>query len=412
MADRRFWLRTILTAALVAAPVIARAQSVPPPPTGPVEDPAETAKIKWGPVFLQPNFGFKNIGLDNNVFNDPVDPKQDWTGTVNMGMMAGLRFGLARLTVRTSSDYVYYAKFKTERSIDGNTRTMFEYRHPLLRPWIAMERVKAHERGGLEIDARAGRELPAYEAGLEFRPGYRLGIRLVGKLREIKYEEEEYRGVRLDQVLNAKYDEGALQFLYEISPLSSFRVSAEMSRARFDAASIRDSDDKAIFAGIEGRRDAFIQGYIDVGYRDRTPLDQASPAYSGWVARAAAAFILWDRMHIAFGLDRDIPWSYDEAYSFYVQQGGNTYVTIKLHDRFDVIASGRYYDLDYRDVIARDAVTRTDRVYGYGGGIGFFISGYPGTRIALMAERQARESIVPDRRYDTPRFYTNIGFSF
>jgi hypothetical protein len=403
----------VVTALLLAAPAAAYAQTLPPPPSGPVEDPAETAKIRFGPVFIQPNFNIKNVGKDNNVFNDPSDPKTDWTATVNMGMLAGLRYGAMRLTVKTSSDYVYFAKYKTERSIDGNTRTQLELRTARLRPWIGMDRIKTHERAGFEIDERAGRKLPAYDAGIEWRPGFRLGTRLVAKKRKVRYEDfETFRGENLGQALDADYEEGALQLLYEISPLSSFRASAEIARTRFTHATIRDADDKALFVGIEGRNDAAIEGYIDVGWRERTPLTQTAQSYSGIVARASASFVLWDRVLVAFGGDRDIPWSFDDAYTFYVQQGGQANVTWKLHDRFEVVGTGRHYWLDYENGIASTAVARTDKIYSYGGGAGFFIRGYPGTRLGFTVERQVRESVLADRRYDTPRFYTNIGFSF
>lgn len=408
------FLRTLFLAlALAAAPASLRAQTLPPVPTGPVEDPAETAKIKLGPLFLQPNFGLRDVGRDNNVFNDPADPKSDWTATVNMGMLAGLRYGPARFTVKTDSNYIWFARERTERSIDGSTRAQLELRSERVRPWIAMERTKTHERAGLEIDARAGREMPSYDAGIEYRPGFRLGMRLVAKQREVRYQDDDaFRGQKLADVLDADYQDGALQLLYELSPLSAIRVSAEVSRARFDVATVRDADDYAVYGGIEGRRDAAVEGYIELGWRERTPLDSAAPSYSGVVARAAASFVLWDQVRISFGADRDIPWSYEDAYTFYVQQGGTTTATWRPHDRFELQATGRHYWLDYEHGLDARAVLRTDKIYSYGSGFGFFIRGYPGTRLGVTVERAVRESVLADRRYNTPRVYTNVGFSF
>ena len=408
------FLRTLsLALALVAVPASLHAQTLPPVPTGPVEDPAETAKIRLGPLFLQPNFGLRDVGRDNNVFNDPADPKSDWTATVNMGMLAGLRYGPARFTVKTDSNYIWFARERTERSIDGSTRLQLEVRSERVRPWIAMERTKTHERAGLEIDARAGREVPSYDAGIEYRPGFRLGMRLVAKQREVRYQDDDaFRGQKLADVLDAEYQDGALQVLYELSPLSAIRLSAEVSRARFDVATVRDADDYAFYGGIEGRRDAAVEGYIELGWRERTPLDSTAPSYSGVVARAAASFVLWDQVRISFGADRDIPWSYEDAYTFYVQQGGSTTATWRPHDRFELQATGRHYWLDYEQGLDARAVLRTDKVYSYGSGFGFFIRGYPGTRLGITVERAVRDSVLADRRYDTPRVYTNVGFSF
>ena len=402
-----------MVAALLASPAALRAQSLPPPPTGPVTDPAETAKVKIGPLFMQPAFSLRNIGLENNVFNEPADPKKDWTATVNMGMLAGLRYGPGRLTVKTSTDYIYFAKYATERSIDGATRVQAEIRTDRLRTWLGMDRAKTHERAGLEIDARAGREIPAYDAGIEYRFGFRLGTRLMARQRDVTFEDEEtFRGVSLKDTLNARYQEGSLQLLYELSPLSNFRLSAEGSQSRFDVATVRDASDVAVFAGIEGKKDAFIEGFVDLGWRERVPDNAAAPPYSGVVARAAASFVLWEEVLVSFGADRDIPMSYEEAFTFYVQQGGSSVITWRFHERFDIFASGRWYEMKYDRAVDPAAVLRTDTVFGYGGGVGFFLRGYPGTRLGLSVERHARESVLADRRYDNTRLLTHVGFSF
>lgn len=402
-----------LCAGALLLPALAHAQSLPPPPAGPVEDPAETARVRIGPLFLQPEFGLKNVGLDNNVFNDPSDPKQDWTATLNMGMLAGLRFGPSRFTVQTTTDYVWFADYKSERSIDGLTKAQFELRWPRFRPWVSYERAKTHSRPSFEIDARAGRTIPTYEAGAEVKIGFRLSTRVLARRREIQYQEDEtFRGVTLGDTLDADQTVGAVQFLYEISPLSSLRVSVEGTRTTFERAPIRDSEDIAVYVGLEGKRDAGVEGNIDIGWFERAPEHDGAPAFSGVVARGSAAIILLEQVRVAFGLDRATQWSYEEFYTFYLQSGGSARVTWRPHQRFDLIATGQYYSLDYKDSIDPRGVARTDKIYGYGGGAGFFLRGYPGTQLTLMVERAARESVLADREYDGVRYYTQVGFSF
>lgn len=411
----RRWLRVValLLAAVAVLPAGAWAQSAPPPPTGPTEDPADTARVRIGPLFMQPNFGLKNVGLDNNVFNDPDNPEKDWTGTVTLGMLAGLRFGPARLTVRTTTDYVWYAHFKSERAIDGITRYQAELRTPRIRPWLAYEKTKSHDRVGFEIDERAGRVVPLYEAGLEYKVGFRLATRLMARQRKTEYDElDRERGVVLADTLDNTSREASVQLLYELSPLSSLRLTGDMSQVRFREAVGRDADDWQIMLGIEGRQGAGIEGVIDIGWKDRTSLDPDSPPFSGFVARGSAAIILLEQVRVAFGLDRDTAWSFEEFYTFYVQSGASTTVTWRPHQRFDIEATGRHYWLDYEQGLDERAVLRTDKMYDYGGGIGFFIRGYPGTRLGIHVERAARESIIEDRRYDNVRYFTKVGFSF
>ena len=411
MTRRLIAILTVVAA--LATPALVRAQSLPPPPTGPVADPAENAKVRIGPFFLQPAFGLSNVGLDTNVFNDPENVQKDWTGTVSLGMLAGVRFGPTRLTVKTNTDYVYYAHFNDERSIDGVTRYQFEVRRPRLRPWIAYEKTKSHERYGFEIDERAGRNSGVYEAGVEYRVGFRLGTRFIGRQRKSAYQAEEtFRGVTLSDTLDATFREGAVQLLYELSPLSSLRLSGEVTQNRFEKATRRNSEDRSAFIGIEGGKGAGIEGQVDVGWTQRTSDDPTAPSFDGLVARGSAALILWEQVRVAFGLDRGPQWAFEDFYSFYIQSGGSTEVTWRPHQRFDIIATGQHYWLDYNHALDERGVLRTDKVYSYGGGIGFFLQGYPGPRLGVSLERSARESIIEERRYDSLRYYTHVGFSF
>ncbi len=409
---RRLFGMVVLISAL-AVPSTMYAQALPPPPTGPTEDPAETARVRIGPLFLQPNFGLKNVGLDNNVFNNPANPERDWTGTLSLGMLAGLRFGQARLTLKTTTDYVYFAHFREERAIDGISRYQFEIRNPRIRPWIAYEKTKTHDRAGFEIDSRAGRAVPVYEVGVETKLGFRLSTRLIGRQRKVEYQtEEDYRGVNLAATLDAKYEEGAVQLLYEVSPLSSLRAAFEMTRVRFDTATVRNSEDRAVYLGLEGRRDAGMEGTVDIGWKEQTPVDPRVPVFSGFVARGTGAIVFAEQVRVAFAVSRDTAWSFDDAYTFYVQSGGATTVTWRPHQRFDIEATGRHYWLDYEQGLENRAVARTDKTYSYGGGIGIFLRGYPGTRLGIGVEQAARESVFDDRDYRTLRYLTHVGFSF
>ena len=47
----------------------------------PVEDPVATARVHLGPLALTPHMALMNVGVDNNVFNETVAPKRDFTFT-------------------------------------------------------------------------------------------------------------------------------------------------------------------------------------------------------------------------------------------------------------------------------------------------------------------------------------------
>src|SRR5438105_4066269 len=45
----------------------------------------EETRFRLGPVRLQPIFGLRDTGYDNNVFGTPDDPVSDWRSTVSAG---------------------------------------------------------------------------------------------------------------------------------------------------------------------------------------------------------------------------------------------------------------------------------------------------------------------------------------
>src|SRR5437763_108923 len=87
--------------------------------SNPVDDIRQNSRMQIGPFYVTPQLVLKQIGIDNNVFNEIVDPKSDFTfnvaPTVNLGLPIAHR-GLFRMTA--ASDLVYFARYASERSID------------------------------------------------------------------------------------------------------------------------------------------------------------------------------------------------------------------------------------------------------------------------------------------------------
>src|SRR4051812_40084993 len=72
-----------------------------------------------GPFYPTPAIQLKELGYDNNVFNDPVDPLADYTLTVTPSAKVWVPLAQrALITTNAGADFVYFAKYSTERSID------------------------------------------------------------------------------------------------------------------------------------------------------------------------------------------------------------------------------------------------------------------------------------------------------
>ena len=56
-------------------------------------DPAQNARIRFGPFFLQPTVSITNAGVDTNVFNSNGQPERDFTITIMPEVLTGFRPG-------------------------------------------------------------------------------------------------------------------------------------------------------------------------------------------------------------------------------------------------------------------------------------------------------------------------------
>jgi hypothetical protein len=175
---------------LVFAVGPASAQNWQPP--DPKAEPWRDARLRLGPLFFNPTFQIKDLGVDDNVFNDtPGLERRDLTGTLSMASQAGLQVRKFLVTVDQANSYLWFRRYTSERSVDGSLKVTGQLRLGNLRPWASWQRAETHERGGYEIDVRAGRETPAWEVGTDIQLGWRLGVTGGYRKRELHYADGE-----------------------------------------------------------------------------------------------------------------------------------------------------------------------------------------------------------------------------
>src|SRR5258706_8233694 len=107
-----FWALSI---ALLVAPA-SSAQT----PTDGGPDPA-IVRVRLGPLWLTPTVSMPNLGIDTNVFNDPlnVTPKRDFTFDVLPKTDLWLRMGRTWLLGTVAEEVIWYQTYTTERSVNG-----------------------------------------------------------------------------------------------------------------------------------------------------------------------------------------------------------------------------------------------------------------------------------------------------
>lgn len=409
MRQRLFRIAVAALLSAVAVPAAAQDWSRPDPTLEPWRD----ARLRIGPLFFNPNFQIKDLGVDQNVFNDvPGAERRDLTGTLSMTSQAGLQIRRLLVTAQQNNSYIWFRTYTSERSVDGALKVVGELRLGVLRPWAAIERAESHARG-FEIDARAGREMPAWEAGSDIQFGWRLGATGVYRKRSQRYAEgERFEGVELGDVLNHKAEEFRGYGRLQLTDFTSAIGGVDYARKRFTTAAVRDSDDVYYFGGLESTAESRLGLNLKIGWMEQRHKDPAVQGFSGVVASGSTTFVVADIMQLRFAADRRIGLSYLEQYPYYIEEGGDARTTIRFMPQFDLRFDAQLRWLSYRNTVAGTEDPRQDRSLVLGGEFGYFLGGTSGTRVGIRYEYAERTSPVALRNYKRSRFYSQFSLSF
>lgn len=404
-------LTVACTALLLLCAGVASAQDWKAP--DPKAEPWRDARLKLGPVFFNPTFQIRDLGIDDNVFNEPDNPRQDLTGTLAMESLAGIQVRALLITVRQSNSYIWFRQYRSERSVDGGLAAVAELRLDKIRPWFTIDRAKTHARGGYEIDSRAGRETPSYAYGTDIRFGWRLGAAVSYRTKKLKYAEEEFfDGVELRNVLDNKTDEIRSYARYELTPFTNLIGGVEYSRERFVTNTLRDSDNVHYYGGVESSSDAPLALNLTVGWKEQRHKDSKVPDFKGLIVKANAGFVLGDILRVDLEGNRDTGLSYEEIYPYFIEHGGGVATHLRFSEHFDLKFDGRGSWLNYAATVTGGEKPRTDRSLVGGAEFGYFFGGLSGTRVGIRYEYAERVSPIAIKNYARSRFYSDFRLSF
>src|SRR5690348_10625532 len=158
MTARRVSVLVLVTAALLPAHAASAQQSDQP-------DPLDTAIVRLGPLGINPAITLHDVGRDENVFNDPVNPKSDFTFTLSPKAEVLFRPRIVHLDYTAATDYVYYETYTSERSTNESSSLRVDFDFARVQPFVTVQGVNSHERYNQEVDARAHHHQTAYTAG-------------------------------------------------------------------------------------------------------------------------------------------------------------------------------------------------------------------------------------------------------
>jgi hypothetical protein len=420
---------TVKRVALLVALAIPAAASAQTPPTTPIDDARENARVHVGPFYATPTIQLKELGVDSNVYNVYGDNQQsDFTFTLAPKMDVALPFAKRALIQATAgADLVWYSKFDAERSIDPQVdlrARVFLHRITL---FGGGDYLNTRQRPNQEIDLRARRVEDSANAGVEVALTPEVSVSVAGRQLRTRYDSAaEFDNTSLQRTLNRNTDVLEVRTRYRLTSLTSLAVRYDLLQDKFPLFPERDSQSYRVMPGIEFKPRALINGSAFVGYRSFTPSDATVlPEFNGLVAQLGLSYTLLGATTFGVSYSRDLTYSYDELQPFFIDDSAGASIRRALGRRFDVLVSADRHAYRYKDLvtsaqpatalsIAEPIVPRPERIdttWNYAGSIGYRI-GRDG-RIGFGVSYWTRESTTRQfRNYDNLRFGSTMSFGF
>ncbi len=402
-----------LVACLVLCPVIVLAQA---------PDPFTSARIHIGPFAVTPSVALTNVGVDTNVFNDWQNPKSDFTATVTPAADTWLRLGPARLNVKVSGSYLFFAQYSDQRSLGTTDSARFELPLLHLRPWVEGSFMTVRDRPGYEIDLRLRRTETAVSAGVDLPVSERTTIGASLTQKRTSYNSgDTYLGFYIQDTLNRTTTVGTGSLRYALTPVTTFVTAAEVVQERFEFSSIRDSDGFRVVPGVEFDATALINGSAHVGFRRLTMKTAGMPDYTGPVASVDLGYTLMGVTRFSVQVSRDVAYSYLPQAPFYLLTGVTGTVTQAVGGPWSVSARAGVQRLAYQTVDQSvldllgltdlgGLAGRVDTVRTYGGGVGYKLGPY--TRLGINVDYYTRRSEDAQQQYRGLRVGTSVTYGF
>jgi hypothetical protein len=372
-------------------------------------------RVRIGPLLMEPRISFTNVGVDNNVFNDPAsnDPKKDFTFTLMPVSDFWLRLGPTWIDANLTETLNWYQKYSSERN--ANTAVKVGWIVPGSRIAFRIDGhyLDAHDRPGYEIDTRAGRTEAGYSGAVDLHVLSKSFIGLTASRIQTRFDQgTEYNGTDLQVALDRVDTTYAVNFHHELTPLTSIMFSATRANANFDHSPDRNTVSTSATMSVAFKPEALLKGGFSLGYNDLAPTDSTLPDYRGFVGDVDLTYVLLGSTRFAVSGGRGVQYSYDDNQPYYIQSRISGSVTQQIYGPLDVEARGEIANLDYRNragVVVTEP-DRTDRVHRYGGGVGYHIG--KDTRLSFNVDQYNRDSPVVDHQFDKLLFGFGVTYGF
>lgn len=393
----------LLPLALLLAAGQAAAQQ-PPPPSA---DPVDNAPVHIGPFGLSPGLVVRDIGRDANVFNDATDPKSDFTMTVSPTLGVVVHPGPLLVSYSTTTDYVYYRTYKSERGTNLGSALRLDFDFGPLKPFLSAAAGNTRGRLNREIDVRARHHDQSYGGGVRLQLLDALFATVGARQSKTDYDADAvFRGQALDRTLNATVEAIDAGVGVALTPLTTVQVVVTRERNRFELSPDRDSETLRVMPTVTFSPLAMLNGSAAFGYRRFTTHSPLVPGFAGFVSTVTLGSTVRERHRLETTFSRDLSYSYEEDTAEYLETGVQATWTWQIGGPIDTRLSAGRSRLHYRGP-SLTASNDDDTATNYQFSLGYRVK--ERLRVGLNGDWEQRDSErAADRAFRNRRIYANV----
>jgi hypothetical protein len=326
-----------------------------------------------------------------------------------------LTLGILKAATQGSLEYIYFERFKNERTVNGRVLSRIVFPLSRIQPTVTLSWARVKERASSEVDVRAPRTDRGYGAGLTTRLTSRLVVNADVARQEVRYDSgHSFEGVDLASQLNRQATTMTAGIRVAVTPLTTFFTEGSLGRDQFSLQASRNTNNLRGTIGFEFAPDAVIRGRALVGYHNMQPQQSSAvpggaTGFKGLTSNVDLSYTLLGRTQFAPRFSRDTVYSISATQPYYVSTGGGLEILQALVGPLDLLLRGSREKLAYPPT--NIAAARTDRVVTYGGGLSVRLSTQG--RIGFNYDDTNRQSSAGAQfGYGRRHIYTTVTYGF
>jgi hypothetical protein len=358
--------------------------------------------ISLGPVKMAPGVVVDEIGWDSNVFNEAVDPKEDYLVSIAPDVALFARTRFIKMSLYGGLDFQYYRTYESERSNGYAARGRVDFLLSRLRPFVAGGQTQTRTSPNGEIETRAELQASEVSGGLAFDLSPHSVVYVASYRATSLFLDAFQSGVELGAALDRDTFNYEAGLRTDLTTLTSITLHGGYVEDRFQQSPSRDSNNWLAGATLRFSAEAVVTGQITADYLDFKPVDPLIQDFGGIVGSAGLMYPVREFGRFNFVATRDLEYSFDEAEGYYIENRFDISYTQRLFGEVDaqVLGSRSVFNFGYRD----GSQVRQDSLDLALAGVGYNLKNR--SRVSLNYEYSRRRSpVYADRNYDKRRIF-------